>query len=152
MQLQHTGPSGLRRMFGRFALAALATGCIGTGLLARAGTVPAGAPMYDLAMTVTTSAGVSSPRIRTEAGATSSVRVGDAASGWAFEFVISDAGNDKVLLKSKVTSGGATVSEPALQVRLGESGRVRISGPGKSGTFDLQFVVTKADGAFIAAK
>lgn len=57
-----------------------------------------------------------------------------------------DVGNDKVFLKGKIASAGTTVVEPSLQMRLGENGRVRISGPGDSGTFDLEILITKADG------
>ena len=151
MQLQHPVPSAIRRGFGRLALVALTTACVGTALLARA-SVPADVQMYDLAMTLTTSEGVSTPRMRTAAGATSRLMVGDSASGWSAELRLDDVGNEKVFLKGKIASAGATVAEPSLQMRLGEKGRVRISGPGSSGTFDLEILITKADGPFKPSK
>jgi bla regulator protein BlaR1 len=150
LTLHQTPPSAARRRAGRILVATLACAGAYSALAARAGTAAvADAKTYLVAMTLTTPAGKSSPRLKVRASENFKVVTSDdSGARFTASLALTAVGSDSVKLQGTVECGkpGAAplAARPELAVitRLGEAATVKLEDAG--GNCELALVISDA--------
>lgn len=152
MNLNQTAPARARRLLGHLFIAGLlCTGAAGT-VLARADTAAAGADyevLMDMEVSLPQAAGAvrtirMSPRLLVHEGKLFAVRTAQPEASMQGEFWISDAGNESVSVRMKLTSGDKVLGEPSILTRLGDTSAVAIGPDERKETYKVTMTVKRA--------
>lgn len=139
-----TRQSTARRLAGRLLIAVMAATCVSATMMARAEGVVANAPEFDVSIALKLASGGASPAIpsRVKSGEAIKMNVKDKGITWDGSFAVSDGGEGMATVDGVVSKSGEVYSKPRLQVKYGETARMRISDGGSG--FEVSVVVMKA--------
>lgn len=143
MQLQQTPPQKLRKLFGRFSIAALIAACAYGAVAAKAGTEQnAVQGSYLIDMQLNANGATSSPKIRVQEGVPFAVASGGSSGTWRTEGVLNRSSGTSVFLKTVIKHDERVISRPGLVTQLGEPATIAVKGESAADDFRLQVTVT----------
>lgn len=139
-----TRQSKARRLAGRLLIAVMAASCVSVTMLARADSVAADAPAFDVSIELKLSSGGTAPATPFSVKSGEQIKVGSADKGieWKGTFVVTDGGEGRALVDAVVLKQGVVYAKPRMQVEYGKPARMAISDGGSG--FEVSLVIMKA--------